>query len=178
MSESKTEKKGMPLWGKLLALAVLVVVIFFARQYIYEQEAEAYRKAQEELDYAKNVAADNVAFLYFQKENPGRDIFLAVEEDLTDDGLKDLVVIYHNPEEGLVNWMVALVNRGDGTYDITKPTRAPIENQAIRFFDMDQEGEMEFICTGEKDGQVGYAIYRIISGELIDLFGEDMEDCC
>lgn len=77
-----------------------------------------------------------------------------------------------------MNWMVALVNRGDGTYDITLPTRAPIENQAIRFFNMDQEGEMEFICTGEKDGQVGYAIYRIIDGELIDLFGEDMEDCC
>ena len=30
----------------------------------------------------------------------------------------------------------------------------------------------------EKDGEVGYAIYRIIDGELINLFGEDMEDCC
>lgn len=178
MMNQKKEKKPIPLWAKLAALAVLVVAIFFARQYIYEREAEVYRRAQEELNYAKPVAEDNVALLYFQKEVPGRDIFLACEEDLTDDGLTDLVVIYHNPEEGRMNWMVALVNRGDGTYDITLPTRAPVENQAIRFFNMDQEGELEFICTGEKDGQVGYAIYRIIDGELIDLFGEDMEDCC
>ena len=101
-----------------------------------------------------------------------------MEEDVTDDGLKDLVVVYHNPEEGKINWMVGLLNRGDGTYDITLPTRAPIENQAIRFFDMDREGAMEFIIAGEKDGQVGYAIYRVIDGELIDLFGENMEECC
>ena len=177
MNQTK-EKKPFPLWGKAAILILAVVAIFFARQYIYEQEAEKYRRAQEELNYAKPVAEDNVALLYFQKEVPGREIFLACEEDLTDDGLKDLVVIYHNPEEGRMNWMVALVNRGDGTYDITPPTRAPIENQAIRFFNMDQEGEMEFICTGEKDGEVGYAIYRIIDGELIDLFGENMKDCC
>ena len=176
---NKTKRnKPFPLWGKLLLMAAFVMVIFFAREYIYEKEAEVYRRAQEELNYAKPVAEDNVAFLYFQREVPGREIFLAVEEDLTNDALMDLVVIYHNPEEGRMNWMVALVNRGDGTYDITEPTRAPIENQAIRFFNMDQEGELEFICTGEKDGEVGYAIYRIISGELIDLFGEDMEDCC
>ena len=172
------KKKGIPLWGKLAVLAVLVVAVFFARRYIYELEAEKYRQAQEELNYAKSVAEDNVALLYYQKEVPGREIFLACEEDLTDDGLLDLVVVYHNPEEGRINWMVALINRGDGHYDITQPTRAPIENQAIRFFNMDQQGEMEFILTGEKDGEVGYAIYRIIDGELIDLFGEDMEDCC
>lgn len=176
--KEKKQKKDVPLWGKLLGLALLVLVIFFARQYIYEKEAEVYRRAQEELNYAKAVPDDNVALLYFQKEVPGREIILPVEADLTGDGLLDLVVIYHNPEEGRINWMVALANRGDGTYDITPPTRAPIENQAIRFFDMDQEEPLEFICTGEKDGEVGYAIYRIISGELIDLFGEDMEDCC
>ena len=99
-------------------------------------------------------------------------------DDLTDDGLDELVVIYHNPEETLKNWMVALINRGDGTYDITEPTPAPIENQALRFFEMDREPPLEFVLTGEKDGEVGYAIYRIIDGELINLFGENMEDCC
>ena len=177
MNETK-KRRQLPLWGKLVILVVLIVAIFFARQYIYEQEAEKYRRAQEELNYAPSVAEDHVALLYFKREVPGREILLACEEDLTDDGIPDLVVIYHNPEEGRMNWMVALINRGDGTYDITAPTRAPIDNQAIRFFNMDQEGELEFICTGEKDGQVGYAIYRMIDGELIDLFGEDMEDCC
>lgn len=43
---------------------------------------------------------------------------------------------------------------------------------------MDREPPLEFVLTGEKDGEVGYAIYRIIDGELINLFGENMEDCC
>lgn len=34
------------------------------------------------------------------------------------------------------------------------------------------------MLTGEKDGEIGYAIYRMIDGALINLFGEGMEDCC
>ena len=175
---NQTTKKQLPLWGKILLLVLLVVGIFFVRQYLYEIEAEEYRREMNEQKYAKPVSEDNEALLYYHQQVPGREIFLAVEEDVTDDGLKDLVVVYHNPEEGKINWMVGLLNRGDGTYDITLPTRAPIENRAIRFFDMDREGAMEFIIAGEKDGQVGYAIYRVIDGELIDLFGENMEECC
>ena len=176
--EKAKTKQSIPLWGRLMMVLVLVVGVFFLRQYIYALEEERQSQGSNGLEYAPSVSTDHPALQYFETANPGRDIFLACEEDLTDDGLKDLVVVYHNPEEGRLNWMVALLNQGDGTYVITHPTRAPIENQAIRFFNMDKEGEMEFVITGEKDGEVGYAIYRIIDGELIDLFGEDMEDCC
>lgn len=175
MNQTKA-KRSLPLWGWLLLIAAAVVALFFIRQRIYAMEAE--QQESDRKNYAESVAEDHEALLYFNQEMPGREVFLACEEDLTDDGLKDLVVVYHNPEEGVINWMVALINRGDGTYDITPPTRAPIENQAIRFFNMDKAGEMEFVLTGEKEGEVGYAIYRIIDGELINLFGEDMEDCC
>ena len=43
---------------------------------------------------------------------------------------------------------------------------------------MDKEPELEFLITGEKDGQVGYAVYRIMDGAIVDLYGEGMEDCC
>lgn len=175
MKQTNTTR-ALPLWGWFLLIAAAVVALFFVRQRIYAMEAE--QQESDRKNYAESVAEDHEALLYFHQEMPGREIFLACEEDLTDDGLKDLVVVYHNPEEGVINWMVALINRGDGTYDITPPTRAPIENQAIRFFNMDKAGEMEFVLTGEKEGEVGYAIYRIIDGELINLFGEDMEDCC
>ena len=175
MNQTKA-KRSPPLWGWLLLIAAAVVALFFIRQRIYAMEAE--QQESDRKNYAESVAEDHEALLYFNQEMPGREVFLACEEDLTDDGRKDLVVIYHNPEEGVINWMVALINRGDSTYDITPPTRAPIENQAIRFFNMDKAGEMEFVLTGEKEGEVGYAIYRIIDGELINLFGEDMEDCC
>lgn len=178
MRKETARRQPLPLWARILLILVAVVSIFFLRRYIYAIEAEKQQAARDGKEYARQVPDDNEAFLYFQEQVPGREIFLACEEDLTDDGRKDLVVIYHNPEEGRINWMVALINRGDGTYDITHPTRAPIENQAIRFFNMDKEGELEFVLTGEKDGEVGYAIYRVIDGELIDLFGEDMEDCC
>ena len=178
MNERVKKKIQLPLWGQMLLILAVVVAVFFVREYVYAIEAERQASDRNNENYAKPVAEDNVAFLYFQKEVPDREVFLAVEEDITDDGLMDLVVVYHNPEEGRINWMVGLLNRGDGTYDITEPTRAPIENQKIRFFNMDQEGELEFILTGEKDGEVGYAIYRVIDGELIDLFGQDMEDCC
>ena len=178
VSEKQETKHSVPLWGRLFVVLLLVVGVFFLRQYIYALEEKQQSQSKNGLEYATSVASDHPALQYFETAQPGRDIFLACEEDLTDDGLKDLVVVYHNPEEGRLNWMVALINQGDSTYAITHPTRAPIENQAIRFFNMDKAGEMEFVLTGEKDGEVGYAIYRIIDGELINLFGEDMEDCC
>lgn len=161
----------------MLFLAV-VVGAFLLRQYIYAKEEEKRSSSNNGIQYAEPVENDHPALLYYNAQVPGRKILLAFEDDLTDDGLNELVVIYHNPEETMKNWMVALINRGDGTYDITKPTPAPIENQALRFFEMDREPPLEFVLTGEKDGEVGYAIYRIIDGELINLFGENMEDCC
>ncbi len=37
---------------------------------------------------------------------------------------------------------------------------------------------MEVIVSGSKNGNVGYAIYRLEGNEMIDLFGQDMESCC
>lgn len=171
-------KRPLPLWGKLILAVAAVVAAFFLQQNLDTADTARESKIGAGKDYAQSVEDTHPALQYFHAQNPGRDIFLACEEDLTDDGLKELVVIYHNPEEAVINWMVALISREDGGYDITEPTRAPIENQAIRFFNMDKEGELEFVLTGEKDGEIGYAIYRIIDGELINLFGEAMEDCC
>ena len=63
-------------------------------------------------------------------------------------------------------------------YDMSPKPPATIENQKIQFKNIDKEGEIEIIVTGEKKGAVGYAIYRMIDGEMVDLFGEGMEDCC
>ena len=71
---------------------------------------------------------------------------------------------------------VVLACEEDVTY--TEPIPAPIENQGIQFKNIDEEAEMEFIVSGEKDGAAGYAIYRMIDGQPMDLFGNGMEDCC
>lgn len=74
--------------------------------------------------------------------------------------------------------LIALYTDDTGTLQETPPIPAPRENQHIRFFNMDKLSEIETLITGEKNGQVGYAIYRIMHGEMINLFGEGMEDCC
>lgn len=174
----KQHRRPLPLWATLLLVLAALVGAFFLRQRIYAAEEERRSRPSNGLEYAQPVADDHPALLYYNAQVPGREILCAFEDDLTDDGLNELVVLYHNPEEGRQNWMVALLNRGDGSYDITTPTPAPVENQALRFFEMDREPPLEFVLTGEKDGEVGYAIYRVIDGELINLFGENMEDCC
>ena len=168
----------VPLWFRLVLVLAAVVGTFFLRQHIYALEEVRQQTPSNGIVYAEPVAEDHPGLAYYESQIPGREILMAFADDLTEDGLDELVILYHNPEEGRKNWMVALIDRGDGTYGITEPTPAPIENQALRFFEMDREPPLEFVLTGEKDGEVGYAIYRIIDGELINLFGENMEDCC
>lgn len=48
------------------------------------------------------VEDDNAALVAFQQENPQRKVVLACEEDVTNDTLKDLLIIYKedDPTEG------------------------------------------------------------------------------
>lgn len=163
---------------KAVAVLLVLVAAFLLRNYLGELEKVSAAKAAQEDRYATMVEEDNPLLLYFQEIHPDYQIILACQEDITDDGLADLVVIYHDPAERDVNYMRGVLTNANGAHDITHPTRAPIENQQIRFFNMDKKEEMEFVVTGEKNGEVGYAIYRVIGDELINLFGEDMEACC
>ena len=138
------------IWAKVI-LAVIVVVIAFAARSMLENKHE-----ESQID----------------KQTAGK----TIREDVTDDGLDDLVVIC-KMEEG--NRTIVVTDKGDSTnYNFSDPIPAPVENQKIQFKNIDKEGEIEIIITGEKKGAVGYAIYRMIDGQPVDLFGEGMEDCC
>ena len=105
---------------------------------------------------------------------------LACEEDVTDDGLRDLLIIYKEDtdNEGEITRLTISLGQPDGSRVYTEPIPAPIENQGIQFKNIDEQGEMEFSVGGEKNGNAGYAIYRMIDGVPTDLFGDGMEDCC
>lgn len=168
--------------GKCLIIVLVLLAAFTAHNALEGKEeqkqvtrAEA-RKTKREVEYAKAVDNSNKILGKFKEQFPEASVVLACEEDVTDDGKKDLIVIY--TEEGLTR-TVAVIDSGDGVkYNFTTPIPGPIENQKIQFKNIDKEGEIEIIVTGEKKGAVGYAIYRMIDGELVDLFGEGMEDCC
>ena len=42
----------------------------------------------------------------------------------------------------------------------------------------DDKDEIELVLSGSKNGNVGYAIYRLENKKLVDLFGEGMNACC
>lgn len=122
------------------------------------------------------VDADNELLMYFIETHPDNKVIKCGYEDLNDDGRKDLLVIYN--EAPRKNAMVVVIDTGDG-FKLSDHTHAPIDNQKIEFKDIDKTGPIEFIVSGSKDGKFGYSIFRLIDDiEIIDLFGEGMEECC
>ena len=156
-------------------LLLSVCLLAFSASRYLQKQAEEKNSGRRRLAFAPAVEKDNEALLAFKKEFPDREIYLACQEDVTDDGISDLLVIYK--EGSLVRFVTAMGQDGGG-YVYTDPIPAPIENQGIQFKNIDHEGEMEFIISGEKNGQAGYAIYRIIDGQPKDLFGDGMDNFC
>lgn len=171
MDKKRSGKKTLILYGILIIL--LLAAASGVREYLQQQEDRMAGTGED--GYALNVGENNKILKQFKKEFPDQTVLLACQEDITDDGRMDLVVISENKSEVTT---IVMLDNGDGTYTSTEPIPAPKENQKIRFFDMDKVEPLEVLITGEKDGQVGYAVYRIIDGRLVDLYGDGMKDCC
>ena len=160
----------------VLLLAVLLAGLTAVRTYLEKKDAEA--ELDSRVEYAPMVGKDDPIWLAYRELYPDTDVQMACTEDINDDGQKDIVVIWRpDPKKGECS-CVALISTEDGSYIETPVIAAPQQHQRIRFFNMDHEGFLELLITGDKNGNIGYAIYRLIDGELIDLFGEGMEDCC
>lgn len=151
---------------KKILIGILIFIVGF---YIYNIKPNA-------TENYLGVEPDNELLLYFQETHPNNDVILCGYEDVNDDGRKDLLVVYI--EDYRKNAMVVVMDTGDG-YKLSEHTDAPVENVTIEFKDIDKTGPIEFIVSGSKDGQYGYAIFRLIDDlEIKNLFGEGMEDCC
>lgn len=157
----------------LLLLVLAVFLLAGLREFLQKEDEKA--EASSGVEYAKMVPDSHPLLKEFRRRYPDRTVLLACAEDITNDGIEDLVVI---SQLGKAIETIALYTDETGTLQETPPIPAPRENQHIRFFNMDKLSEIETLITGEKNGQVGYAIYRIMHGEMINLFGEGMEDCC
>ncbi len=158
---------------KILLAVALLVALAGLRQYLQTKSDEY--DANNGVPYADMVGENHPLLLEFRNRYPERTVLLACAEDITNDGLEDIVVISQLGDEIAT---IALYTSGSKELHETPAIPAPRENQHIRFFNMDKLSEIETLITGEKNGQVGYAIYRIMDGEMINLFGEGMEDCC
>lgn len=117
----------------------------------------------------------NQELLDFYEAAHCEEIVLASQEDLNMDGKKDAVIIYKESKKS--NKMTLVVTDGKSYY-LTEPVPAPMENQTIKFKNIDEKEELETIVSGEKNGNVGFAIFRIEDKKAVDIFGEGMESCC
>jgi len=121
------------------------------------------------------ISKQNPLFRCFENENPGREVVKCAMADLNNDGRDDLVVMYRAGKDK--NMMRVMLDTGEGCLS-TNEVPAPHSNQTILFRDIDKKPPMEFIVQGARGAKIGYAIFRVESDRLIDLFGEGMEDCC
>jgi len=120
----------------------------------------------------EKVDQKNPLLKIFQSEYSNK-VILMKEGDITNDGIEDLIVIYDISKSE--KRMIVVMG---GSNSLTNSVKAPIERQNIKFKNIDEKDEMEFIVSGYKGSKVGYAIYRIENNRIIDLFGEGMAQCC
>lgn len=143
-----------------------------------EDEYSDGERVGRELDYAPDVPDDNKILLAFKEQFPQAEVLVACEEDVTDDGHDDLVVVCRMEDSISEVKLIVAIDSGDGAnYIYTEPIPAPVENQKIKFQDIDKKDEIEFVLQGEKGSKVGYGIFRVMDGQVVNLFGEGMEDC-
>ena len=150
---------------KFLIIVGVVIVLVGIGVYSAEKKKEI-----------KDLPKVNEKYLdYFKKNAKYENIITYTEEDINNDIEKDLLVVYK--KNNRYNEMVGIISDGDKVY-MTKPILAPQEDVVIELKNIDNKGQMELILSGSKNGNVGYAIYRLEKDKLIDLFGEGMNSCC
>ena len=117
---------------------------------------------------------DSPALVYWAETN-SYPIITSVEDDIDGDGRLDTVLIYQiAPDKCQI---CVILNLEDG-FMISGSSRAPVENQSIKLKDIDNKPPLEIIVSGSKRGKYGYGILRLENNQLIDLFGEGMDECC
>ncbi len=150
------------------ALVILVVLIGF-RLYSDDRSIQA----------QKGIGVDETHpfIMQYRNEFPSHTLLYAAEADLNADDAVDMVIVY-NPQGDEKNYMTVLL-RDREKYLRSQETLAPRENIDIQFKNIDEKNPTEFIVSGSKDGNYGYAIYRLENNsEIRDLFCEDMDSCC
>ncbi|UUV17964.1 Cys-Cys-COOH protein SaoC [Fusobacteria bacterium ZRK30] len=143
---------------------IILLIIFFIGFIFYMYSSQ--EGNQEDIDQK------NPLLKVFQSKYSNK-VILMKEGDVTNDGIEDLIVIYDISKSE--KRMVIVMGR---TNTLTNSVKAPIERQNIKFKNIDEKDQMEFIVSGYKGSNLGYAIYRIENSRIVDLFGEGMDQCC
>ena len=105
-----------------------------------------------------------------------KEILTFLEGDFNGDNISDLIIIYR--ESNNSNKLIGIYTNEKGKIIMTNPIPAPIENYIIKFYNIDEREPQEFLVSGQKGANIGFAVYRLENGEFISLFESGMERCC
>lgn len=148
---------------------LLVLLVFVVGYFLFE-----YKMAQKEREFG--VERNHPLLLAFEEKFPQYEVIKCGLEDINGDKKEDLLVLYRKSKDK--NEMLVVMDKG-GSVIFSEPRSAPMENQEIKYLDIDKKAPMEFIVSGSKNGLFGYAIFRLEHDhEIRDLFGEGMDHCC
>lgn len=129
----------------------------------------------DQVDFDLKVLESDPMIADFVRRHPEWPVIKYARADLNNDGRKDVILIYRIARDA--NRMRAVLDVGE-KYADTNEVPAPIHDQSIVLRDIDKKPPLEFIVQGRKGARIGYAIFRVEADQLIDVFGEGMEDCC
>ncbi len=152
---------------KKLGLVIIWMMIFFFgyRSYLLNVNQQNVGIQPEESDVMD----------VFMSEVEYKEILAYATDQLNEDTLEDAVVIYTLNDNSR---RFSVVYSLEGDYCISGEKAAPVDNQKIEVRNIDDEIPKEFIISGSKNGHYGYSIFRIEDSEVVDIFGEGMDDCC
>ena len=112
----------------------------------------------------------------YMNKYKNKEILTFLEGDFNGDNISDLIIIYR--ESNNSNKLIGLYTNEKGKILMTNPIPAPIENYIVKFYNIDEKEPQEFLVTGQKGANIGFAVYRLENGEFISLFESGMERCC
>lgn len=112
----------------------------------------------------------------YMNKYKNKEILTFLEGDFNGDNISDLIIIYRESNDS--NKLIGLYTNEKGKILMTNPIPAPIENYVIKFYNIDEKEPQEFLVSGNKGANIGFAVYRLENGEFISLFESGMERCC
>ncbi|MFV0438884.1 MAG: Cys-Cys-COOH (seleno)protein SaoC [Desulfopila sp.] len=155
----------------ILAIFFAVLVVLLIRR----GSGSGLQETGDQKDFTAAALSENEMLQFFSRRHPGQTILKYAQADLDNDNRDDLIVIYRlSPQRN----EMSIIHFPQDRPTETNAVPAPVTDQIIQFRDIDDKPPLEFILQGRKGAKVGYAIFRIEEGQLVDLFGEGMEDCC
>ena len=123
---------------QIISVLLAVVLLAGLREFLLMRDEE--EEASSGVEYAEMVKDNHPLLKEFRSQYPERTVLLACAEDITNDGIEDLVVISQLKKDIET---IAFYSTASGEFAQTPPIPAPRENQHIRFFNMDKLSEFQ-----------------------------------